>query len=87
MTPKTTRNGGNLLVLAKIRDILDAFTLTRPEMTLTEIRDATGFPSSTVQRLVTNMVAQGFLDRNGDRIRIGMRMAFWAAQPHAVFQH
>ena len=50
-----------LLVLAKITEILDAFSLTHPDMTLGEIQQATGLPTSTVQRLVSNMVAQGLL--------------------------
>lgn len=68
-----------LLVLGKISAILDVFTLSRPTLTLSEIREATGMPTSTVQRLVTNLVAQGFLDREGDSFRIGMKMAYWAA--------
>ncbi len=36
-------------------------------------------PHSTVQRLVTNMVQEGVLDRRDDRFRIGVRMAHWAA--------
>ena len=68
-----------LLVLGKITEILDAFSLTRPDMSLGEIQQATGLPTSTVQRLVSNMAAQGLLDRKGDRIRIGVRMSYWAA--------
>jgi DNA-binding IclR family transcriptional regulator len=68
-----------LLVLSKIRGILDAFSLTRPALTLSELRSATGLPTSTVQRLVANLVAEGFLDRDGDRYRIGATMAYWAA--------
>ena len=68
-----------LLVLAKITEILDAFSLSRPSMTLGEIQQATGLPVSTVQRLVSNMVAQQLLDRVGDQIRVGARMAYWAA--------
>ncbi|HTF53266.1 MAG TPA: IclR family transcriptional regulator [Pseudonocardia sp.] len=68
-----------LLVLSKITDILDAFSLAKPELTLGEIQRATGNPTSTVQRLVSNMVAEGMLDRHGDRIRVGVRMAYWAA--------
>jgi DNA-binding IclR family transcriptional regulator len=68
-----------LLVLGKITEILDAFSLARPSMTLGEIQQATRLPTSTVQRLVSNMVAQGLLDRAGDQIRIGVRMAYWAA--------
>ncbi|GAA2788150.1 IclR family transcriptional regulator [Saccharopolyspora taberi] len=74
-------NGGRqapLLVLSKIAEILNAFTLARPSMTLREIQQRTGLPTSTVQRLVTNMVAHGFLDRAEDKIRIGARMAYWA---------
>ncbi|OZF00887.1 IclR family transcriptional regulator [Rhodococcoides fascians] len=68
-----------LLVLGKITEILDAFSFDRPSLTLGEIQQATGLPTSTVQRLVTNLVQQGFLDRSGDRIRIGVRMSYWAA--------
>ncbi|WP_269044798.1 IclR family transcriptional regulator [Paenarthrobacter sp. Z7-10] len=68
-----------LLVLGKIRGILDAFSLTRPALTLSEIRTATGYPTSTVQRLVANLVAEEFLDREGDKFRIGVNFAYWAA--------
>ncbi|MDF2823661.1 MAG: IclR family transcriptional regulator [Mycobacterium sp.] len=68
-----------LLVLGKITEILDAFSLSKPSMTLGELTQTTGLPTSTVQRLVTNMAAQGFVDRVGDQVRIGTRMAYWAA--------
>src|SRR4051794_41910869 len=71
-----------LLVLGKITEILDAFSLPHPDMTLGEIQQATGLPTSTVQRLVGNMAAQGLLDRAGDRIRVGVRMAYSAATAH-----
>ena len=79
--PQTPAKTGNnpLLVLAKISAILDAFSLTRPVLTLAGIREATGMPTSTVQRLVTNLTAQGFLDREEDAYRIGLKMAYWAA--------
>ncbi|MBB5167553.1 helix-turn-helix domain-containing protein [Mycobacterium sp. AZCC_0083] len=67
-----------LLVLSKISGILDAFSLARPVLTLSELRYATGFPTSTVQRLVANLVAEGFLERDEDRYRIGAKMAYWA---------
>lgn len=75
--PKAT--GSTLLVLGKITAILDAFTLTRPVLTLGDIRGATNLPMSTVQRLVANLVGQGFLDREGEGYRIGLKMAYWAA--------
>jgi DNA-binding IclR family transcriptional regulator len=71
--------GQPLLVLGKITQILDVFSLERPALTLSEIRGATGLPTSTVQRLVTNLVSAGFLDRQSDSYRIGVRLAYWAA--------
>lgn len=68
-----------LLVLRKITSILDAFSLAAPEQSLAELRAATGMPHSTVQRLVANMVQEGILDRHGDKFRVGVRMAHWAA--------
>ncbi|SDH57213.1 DNA-binding transcriptional regulator, IclR family [Nonomuraea jiangxiensis] len=68
-----------MLVLGKVAEILNSFTLAKPSVTLRELREATGLPTSTLQRLVANMVAHGFLDRVGDQVRIGARMAFWAA--------
>ncbi|MGI6877787.1 IclR family transcriptional regulator [Microbacterium sp. gxy059] len=72
-------SGQNLLVLTKITGILNAFTQARPELTLAEIRQSTGLPQSTAQRLVANLVDQGFLDRTRDGYRIGVRMLHWAA--------
>jgi DNA-binding IclR family transcriptional regulator len=68
-----------LLVLRKITSILEAFSLAQPELSHADIRTATGMPYSTVQRLVANMVQEGILDRHGDRLRVGLRMAHWAA--------
>ncbi|MDI9894918.1 IclR family transcriptional regulator [Rhodococcus sp. IEGM 1381] len=79
MSTESTSKQQPLLVLGKITEILDAFSFDRPSLTLGEIQQTTGLPTSTVQRLVTNLVQQGFLDRSGDRIRIGVRMAYWAA--------
>ena len=75
MVTSTNQGPAPLLVLAKISDILDSFSLARPELTLAEIRDSTGLPTSTVQRLVGNLVGHGFIDRADDRYRIGVRMA------------
>lgn len=75
-------NGGSqsgLLVLGKISSLLDAFSMHEPVLTLADLREATGLPASTVQRLAVNLAHQGFLDREGDAYRIGLRMAYWAA--------
>lgn len=76
-TPAKKQNP--LLVLGKISAILDSFSLRQPVMSLADLRESTTLPASTVQRLVANLVEQGFLDRDGDAYRIGMKMAYWAA--------
>ncbi|GHB69634.1 hypothetical protein GCM10010377_70420 [Streptomyces viridiviolaceus] len=68
-----------LLVLGKIRAILECFAPEGPELTLPEIRQATGLPSSTCQRLVQNLVREGFLDRTGDAYRVGLALVRMAA--------
>jgi DNA-binding IclR family transcriptional regulator len=68
-----------LLVLHKVAEILNCFSIADPEPTLQQIIRLTGLPSSTCQRLVQNMVREGFLDRDGDRYRIGIGIVRWAA--------
>lgn len=72
-----------VLLLGRIRTILDAFTLGAPVRSASEITRLTGLPSSTAHRLLTQLVEHGFLDRDGDAYRIGVRMAYWAG-PAAV---
>lgn len=67
-----------LLVLGKVTEILNCFSIESPEPTLQQIARQTGLPPSTCQRLVQNMVREGFLDRDGDRYRIGLRLVRWA---------
>lgn len=67
-----------LLVLGKIASILDAFTLSEPVRTASQIRDTTGLPSSTTHRLLANLVDHGFLERVDDAYRVGARLAYWA---------
>lgn len=68
-----------LLVLRKITDILDTFSPTHPEQTHATIRESTGLPASTAQRLVGNLVASGFLERTDTGFRIGAKLGQWAA--------
>lgn len=67
------------LVLRKVRQILECFTLESPDRSLREIVDATGLPASTCQRLVQNLVAEGFLDKDGDVYRVGLGLVRLAA--------
>ncbi|MEO6702462.1 MAG: IclR family transcriptional regulator [Jatrophihabitantaceae bacterium] len=68
-----------ILVLRKVRQVLDCFSISEPELTLQQITRATRLPGSTCQRLVHNLVREGFLDRDEDRYRIGLGLVRWAA--------
>jgi IclR family acetate operon transcriptional repressor len=68
-----------ILVLQKVRQILECFTVATPSMSLQQITRATGLPPSTCQRLVHNLVREGFLDRDEDRYRIGLALVRWSA--------
>lgn len=76
---ETSRGAAPILVLQKISQILDCFTAESPEPTLQQLARQTGLPSSTCQRLVQSMVHEGYLDRDGDRYRIGIRLVRWAS--------
>lgn len=76
-TPKP-QGASPLLVLSKVTTILDCFSIEHPEPTLQDIIRTTGLPSSTCQRLVQSMLHEGFLDRDGDRYRIGIGLVRWA---------
>lgn len=78
MVTQKPQGSSPLLVLSKVTTILDCFSIERPEPTLQDIIRATGLPSSTCQRLVQSMLHEGFLDRDGDRYRIGIGLVRWA---------
>ena len=68
-----------ILVLGKVRQLMDAFTVEQPQLTLTEIRQATGLPSTTCARLARDLVRHGLLARDGDRYRVGTAVLRWSA--------
>lgn len=78
MPKESSSASAPLLVLAKVSAILDCFSVEAPEPTLQQLIRGTGLPASTCQRLVQNMVREGFLDKDGDRYRIGIQLVRWA---------
>lgn len=75
--PPATTSGANYQVRALERalDILDAFTLATPELTITKLAERTGLPKSTVIRLVSILIERRYLERPADAesVRIGVR--------------
>ncbi len=71
--------GQQLLVLGKLTSILDAFTAERPWLSRTELREVTGLPATTCNRLLGNLVAEGMLEREAEEFRVGARVLRWSA--------
>jgi DNA-binding IclR family transcriptional regulator len=67
MTPKS--------VAGRVFRLLDAFTETRPALSLSELSAAAGLPLSTTHRLVAELTTWGGLTRGADgRYRVGLRL-------------
>lgn len=67
-----------ILVLAKMRAVLDAFTPEQPQLTISDLVARTGLPTSTCTRIVRNLSFDGILERVGDTYRIGIAVVRWA---------
>lgn len=68
-----------LLVLAKVRRILDAFTTEQPELTVAQLAVRADLPVSTCVRFVRNLTHDGLLERTADeRYRIGFAIIRWS---------
>ncbi|WP_100497796.1 IclR family transcriptional regulator [Geodermatophilus chilensis] len=68
-----------VLVLRKVRQVLDAFTPGAPALSAREVQRVTGLPATTCLRLLQTLVEEEFLDRRGDRYSPGVAMLRWAA--------
>lgn len=79
MTSRTSRDSGGpnyqVRALDRALDILDAFSLHKSQLTLTEIAESGDLPLSTAKRLVSVLEERGFLEQvpDSDDYRIGIR--------------
>ena len=77
--PRTSEaaSGTNYQVRALERalDILDAFDIATPELTISKLAERTGLPKSTLIRLVSILVERRYLERSSESesVRIGVR--------------
>lgn len=67
-----------VLVLRKVRQVLDAFTPEAPRLTARDVQRRTGLPATTCLRLLAALVEEGFLDRDTDRYRLGVSLLRWS---------
>ena len=62
----------------KTIDILDAFSHSTPELTLSELVAATGLPKTTVFRIVANLVDRNICEHNPESGKYGLGLALLA---------
>jgi hypothetical protein len=72
--------GPACLVPAKTRSILDTCSGRDPELIVSELESRTHLPKTTCARLRRNLVVDGFLERVGDRYRVGVVSIRWASR-------
>jgi DNA-binding IclR family transcriptional regulator len=72
--PAETANRDDRSVLGRVDRIIGAFHDTDRALTLHELTERTGLPKSTVHRMVKQLDAIGWLERDFDGYRIGMRL-------------
>jgi len=68
-----------LLVLGKLKKVLDAFGPDRVTLTSREVSEITGIPHSTCIRLLRNLACEGILERAGDQFRLGIAIIRWGS--------
>ncbi|TFV95146.1 IclR family transcriptional regulator [Leifsonia flava] len=61
-------------VLDRMTSILEAFDQDDHGLGISELASRAGLPKSTVSRLVTTLVRQRYLERDGRRIHLGLRV-------------
>jgi DNA-binding IclR family transcriptional regulator len=66
--------GSSKALIGRAFRILNAFTEAGPELTLSELAQATGLPRSTVHRLARQLHAEGALERTRRGWRVGVRL-------------
>ncbi|MFJ6076519.1 IclR family transcriptional regulator [Streptomyces sp. NPDC093065] len=66
-------------VLGRACDVLDCFTEKAPRLGVADIRSRTGLPATTVARIVSTLLREGLLVREGDAYRVGLRVLVWSA--------
>jgi DNA-binding IclR family transcriptional regulator len=74
-TPTTERATYQIRALDRGLDILEAFSLAEPELSVAQIAERTGLPKPTVIRLISVLADRGYVERVADaeRYRLGVK--------------
>ncbi|HKP06778.1 MAG TPA: IclR family transcriptional regulator, partial [Microbacterium sp.] len=71
---RASTTDGALGVLDRMTRILEAFDQEDSGLTISELATRAGLPKSTVSRLVSTLVRQRYLERDGRVIHLGLRL-------------
>ena len=71
---RSDEDGSASGALERAAAILDAFDATHRELPLARLVERSGLPRSTVHRTAARMIELGWLDKPGDKYRIGTRL-------------
>lgn len=69
-----TRNNDSGNMLDKVAQILECFISVEEQYRLSELAERTGLPKPTVHRLTADLVRLGWLERSGNRYRLGAKL-------------
>jgi IclR family acetate operon transcriptional repressor len=61
-------------MISRVSEVLRAFQSSDRVLGVSEIARRTGIPKPSVSRIVAEMVATGLLERDGDHVRLGLRL-------------
>lgn len=61
-------------MISRVSEVLRAFQGSDRVLGVSEIARRTGIPKPSVSRIVTEMVSTGLLERDGDHVRLGLRL-------------
>lgn len=61
-------------MISRVAQILDAYQHDERSMTVSELGRRTGIPKASTSRITTEMVGHGLLERDGDQLRLGIRL-------------
>lgn len=75
MTKSTDKVNYQIRVLDRALDVLESFSVTQPELGISDLATLTGIPKPTIVRLLSVLAARGYVERvtQSERYRIGVR--------------
>jgi IclR family acetate operon transcriptional repressor len=61
-------------MISRVSEVLHAYQHDERAMTISELARRTGIPKASTSRIVSEMLEYGFLERDGNEIRLGIRL-------------